>query len=277
MSLVKFLDFPSIWFKLDSNVTREVLFPWQFYIFIWMTDFAIIGLSSMLKNGWFLPSHLSMLGIKFHLFFWGPNPGYRSNKSYVQSINKTAFWVYSHHLSLILNGRQHSVLQQWVQCFWLAKHTETSQSHCFGTCTVQKTVSISFLLFVLPHCIYFAFRSTQDPLVHHGCHFGHTVHSFCSIQTLLTNGILSMVEELEVNSLSAAYVAFLMSGQPFWPPDHREQKELEVFCELLKMVPALEAWLMQSSEEEVINIADLIRWVISAAAHTDPNPRFRKV
>ena len=133
-----------------------------------------------------------------------------------------------------------------------------------------------FLLFVLPHSIYFAFRSTQDPLVHHGRHFGRAVHSFCSIQTLLTNGILSMAEESEANSLSAAYVAFLASGRPFWPPDHREQKELEVFRELLKMVPALEARLMQSSEEEVINIADLVRRVISAAAHTDPNPRFRK-
>lgn len=86
-----------------------------------------------------------------------------------------------------------------------------------------------------------------------------------------------MAEELEANLLSAVYVAFLTSGQPFWPPDHREQKELEVFCELLKMVPALEAQLMQSSEEEVINIADLVCQVISAAAHTDPNPRFRKV
>jgi len=217
-----------------------------------------------------------MLGIKFRQFFWSPNPGYRSNKSYVRCINKTAFWVYSRCLSLILNGRQHSVSQQQVQCFWLTEHTEMSQSHCFGTWTVQKTVSILFLLFVLPHSIYFAFRLTQASLVHHGRHFGRTVHLFCSIQTLLTNGILSMAEESEANSLSAAYVAFLASGQPFWPPDHREQKELEVFCELLKMVPTLEAWLMQSSEEEVINIADLVHRVISAAAHTDPNPRFRK-
>ncbi|KIM51107.1 hypothetical protein SCLCIDRAFT_144003 [Scleroderma citrinum Foug A] len=95
---------------------------------------------------------------------------------------------------------------------------------------MQKTVSILFLLFVLPHSIYFVFSLTQDPLVHHGHHFGRAVHLFCSIQTLLTNGILSMAEELEANSLSVAYVAF--SG------------ELEVFHELLKMVPGLEAQLM---------------------------------
>ena len=53
---------------------------------------------------------------------------------------------------------------------------------------------------------YFAFRSVQDPLVHHGRHFGRAVHSFCSVQTLLTNGIVSLAEESEAESLSAVYV-----------------------------------------------------------------------
>ena len=53
---------------------------------------------------------------------------------------------------------------------------------------------------------YFASRSVQDPLVHHGRHFGRTVHSFCSVQTLLTNGIVSLAEESEAESLSAVYV-----------------------------------------------------------------------
>ena len=72
-------------------------------------------------------------------------------------------------VTLPMNGRQCSVSQQRVQCFWLTKHTEMSQSHCFGTWTMQKTISILFLLFFLPHSIYFAFRLTQDLLVHHGC------------------------------------------------------------------------------------------------------------
>ncbi|KIM51940.1 hypothetical protein SCLCIDRAFT_80872, partial [Scleroderma citrinum Foug A] len=80
-----------------------------------------------------------------------------------------------------------------------------------------------------------------DPLVHHGCHFSRTVHSFCSIQTLLTNGIMSMAEDIVMDSLSAI-----------------EWKELEVFRELMKMVPGLEARLMASSEDEVIDIADLV-------------------
>jgi hypothetical protein len=33
-----------------------------------------------------------------------------------------------------------------------------------------------------------------DPLVHHGRHFGRTVHALCSVHVLLTNGILRMGE-----------------------------------------------------------------------------------
>ena len=39
----------------------------------------------------------------------------------------------------------------------------------------------------------------------------------------------------------------------------RERKEFEVFRELLRMVPSLEARLMASSEDEVIHIAELVR------------------
>ena len=38
----------------------------------------------------------------------------------------------------------------------------------------------------------------------------------------------------------------------------REWKEYAVFCELLHMIPGLEAWLMESLEEQVVNIADLV-------------------
>jgi len=39
---------------------------------------------------------------------------------------------------------------------------------------------------------------------------------------------------------------------------YRERKELEVFHELLGMVPGLEEWLMESSEDKVILVADLV-------------------
>ena len=40
---------------------------------------------------------------------------------------------------------------------------------------------------------------------------------------------------------------------------HRERKEYAVFRELLRLVPGLEGRLMESSEEQVIHIADLVR------------------
>jgi len=57
------------------------------------------------------------------------------------------------------------------------------------------------------------FRSIQDPLVHRGRHFGRAVHTFCSIQTLLTNGIIHMGED-DAELLPAAYVLQLLSTQP---------------------------------------------------------------
>jgi hypothetical protein len=37
-----------------------------------------------------------------------------------------------------------------------------------------------------------------DPLVHHGRHFGRTVHALCSIRTLLSNGKVRMREFADV-------------------------------------------------------------------------------
>ena len=115
-------------------------------------------------------------------------------------------------------------------------------------------------------------------MVHHGCHFGRAVHTFCSIQTLLTNSIVHMGED-NAEILSSVYVLQLLSTQPVTNIlDSREQKELVVFCELLKMVPGLEAWLMESLEDDVITIADFVRflvvlWLIVPA---DLSARFRK-
>ena len=51
----------------------------------------------------------------------------------------------------------------------------------------------------------------SDPLVHYGRHFGRAVHAMCSIQALLTNGMIRMGEEGEVveESLTAERVSFL--------------------------------------------------------------------
>jgi hypothetical protein len=37
-------------------------------------------------------------------------------------------------------------------------------------------------------------RCIADPLVHHGRHFGRTLHAMANVQVLLTNGILRVGE-----------------------------------------------------------------------------------
>lgn len=36
-----------------------------------------------------------------------------------------------------------------------------------------------------------------DPLVHHGRHFGRTIHALCRIHSLIINGILREVEQAD--------------------------------------------------------------------------------
>ena len=38
----------------------------------------------------------------------------------------------------------------------------------------------------------------RDPLVHHGRHFGRTVHAMCNVQALVTNSLLRMADGAEV-------------------------------------------------------------------------------
>lgn len=38
----------------------------------------------------------------------------------------------------------------------------------------------------------FPISCAMDPLVHHGRHFGRTVHALCNVNALVTNGILRL-------------------------------------------------------------------------------------
>ncbi|KAM6493885.1 hypothetical protein JOM56_010246 [Amanita muscaria] len=95
---------------------------------------------------------------------------------------------------------------------------------------------------------------TSDPLVHHGRHFGRTVHAMCSVQALITNGILLLGEDGEVTEESLTA---------------EQRKEYNVFQQLLQMVPRLNERLMEGSEEECMSIADLIQKGISSARSDD--------
>ncbi|KAI6011922.1 hypothetical protein BKA83DRAFT_4466618 [Pisolithus microcarpus] len=103
--------------------------------------------------------------------------------------------------------------------------------------------------------------TTQDPLVHRGRHFGRAVHAFCNVPTLFTNGII-LLSEGGSDTLESLTVD--------------ERKEFAAFRELLRIVrvgpnltPGLESRLMASSEEEVVEIGELIQKGINGARADD--------
>ena len=55
----------------------------------------------------------------------------------------------------------------------------------------------------------FASRGS-NPLVHHGRHFGRTVHAMCNVQALVTNSLLLLGEDREVAEelLTAEYASW---------------------------------------------------------------------
>ena len=54
-----------------------------------------------------------------------------------------------------------------------------------------------------------------DPLVHHGRHFGRTVHALCTVNALLNNGLLRMERAVDVDEpLTHEYVFVSALGCP---------------------------------------------------------------
>ncbi|KAF8190092.1 hypothetical protein BJ912DRAFT_850336 [Pholiota molesta] len=94
-----------------------------------------------------------------------------------------------------------------------------------------------------------------DPLVHHGRHFGRTVHALCNIDTLLANGIRCMGE---------------LSEEPEEAFTAQQRREHKVFHLLLRIVPGLEERLMTAdSEQDIHHIASLLQKGASSARSDD--------
>ena len=53
-----------------------------------------------------------------------------------------------------------------------------------------------------------------DPLIHHGRHFGRTVHAMCNVQVLFTQGIehLSSTEVVAEESLTLEYILVVLAS-----------------------------------------------------------------
>ncbi len=73
-------------------------------------------------------------------------------------------------------------------------------TRCFATWPKKETVS-SFRYSEIIRCKKsnrkYLFRRTTDPLVHHGRHFGRSIHALCNVHALINNGIIRMGERAE--------------------------------------------------------------------------------
>ena len=88
-----------------------------------------------------------------------------------------------HHHSPDVRRRIHP--QCWAETLW-----------SFADWSKEKTVCHPHVVHI--SCLnVFCISCGTDPLVHHGRHFGRTVHVFCTISALLNNGILRMGELAE--------------------------------------------------------------------------------
>lgn len=60
----------------------------------------------------------------------------------------------------------------------------------------RKKPYVLYLETVTCHCIDFTGYGSciSDPLIHHGRHFGRTLHALCNIHSLIGNGILRLIE-----------------------------------------------------------------------------------
>ncbi|KAH6905462.1 hypothetical protein BKA70DRAFT_1504725, partial [Coprinopsis sp. MPI-PUGE-AT-0042] len=95
-----------------------------------------------------------------------------------------------------------------------------------------------------------------DPLVHHGRHFGRTVQAFCRVQTLIKNGMIRSLQ-LEAGDITEEDMS------------KREKREHEIYQELLRLSPGIEARLCNGSEEDIFHVAELIQKGSSTARADD--------
>jgi hypothetical protein len=64
----------------------------------------------------------------------------------------------------------------------------------------KQSVFLLLISFFGHHCYR---RTTSDPLVHSGRHFGRTIFAFSNVRTLITNGLSRRVEDVQLESLTS--------------------------------------------------------------------------
>jgi hypothetical protein len=140
------------------------------------------------------------------------------------------------------------------------KSGANAQEHCNSD---QGKRRMYFLLprFNIAHQVLLE-SCVSDPLVHYGRHFGRTVHALCNVHSLILNGILYMGElaERPEDTFTHEYAVCLIPSFHYRQIFSRERREHRIFQLLLQSVPGLEARLLEGSDEEVVHVAELVRY-----------------
>lgn len=99
-----------------------------------------------------------------------------------------------------------------------------------------------------------------DPLIHHGRHFGRTVHALCSVHSVIVNGILRLGELADEpeESFTSEYVYLSQLVISLFIPHSRHRRQFRVFDMLLKLIPGLEERITHGSDEETMRLAELV-------------------
>lgn len=108
----------------------------------------------------------------------------------------------------------------------------------------------------------------MNPFVHHGRHFGRTVHALCNVHALITQGVIrsgEFADEPDENLTPEYFHSFFYFVSSLIHT-HRERREHRIFEHMLTTIPGLQDRLMDSSEEEIRLVADLVR--VSSAHNT---------
>ncbi|KAH6896197.1 hypothetical protein BKA70DRAFT_1116609, partial [Coprinopsis sp. MPI-PUGE-AT-0042] len=102
----------------------------------------------------------------------------------------------------------------------------------------------------------FPWSGRTDPLVHHGRHFGRTMHCFCRIYTLISEGLIRndaiTTGRLRLSALRT-----------------EERREHEMFTELMLRIPGLEERLYTSTGEYLAYVSTMITKGVSIARSDD--------
>ncbi|RDB22948.1 hypothetical protein Hypma_009802 [Hypsizygus marmoreus] len=97
-------------------------------------------------------------------------------------------------------------------------------------------------------------RCIADPLIHHGRHFGWTIHAMCNVQALITNGLLRLGE---------------LAAVPDESFTAEERRQFRVFRALLQMIPCIEERIINGDDGEPAHVADMIQKGAASARSDD--------